>query len=474
MMLDKYNFMSMEYISGKIKFKKNCINKKIIFEIARVYDWYDEKITLKGEGTIKDGYLLFKINNGLEKGLYELLAIKDEQGNVLYGEENNNINPIDAFLINNTKGKNALDICKKVHLERDTFFSKPKYICDKDKATSFDVYIFCKNIKIDVNAQYEDIEIFPYEYLKMTSEVNYINSFFKEKANINLTVHQEKYEQEIPSAVFYMCNIMALDYEQAKKYALNKADILNNIYTTLLGSHGTYFAVVTLNKKEKMSQISILDTRYKGNLFLWAENGFNIRQYYKYLNKENSYLTVYMKLLNEAENEENRMLKYYRYWNILEGIASLKNFKEMKMKKWDGTVVFNKNGQELNIGVEALNNVFELIRINFAKNSEIEFLGKIEDIKSVKEFLEICYQRRNCCAHKGNCYFQDKNICLTTKNRMCRCKRNNIIHTEEPVQFQDKVLRRLQEITTQVILNELNKNTGKIIKEDIIVENLLK
>mgnify|MGYP001130594612 CR=1 FL=1 len=129
--------------------------------------------------------MLFKINNGLEKGLYELLAIKDEQGNVLYGEENNNINPIDAFLINNTKGKNALDICKKVHLERDTFFSKPKYICDKDKVTSFDVYIFCKNIKIDVNAQYEDIEIFPYEYLKMTSEVNYINSFFK---NMNIAV----------------------------------------------------------------------------------------------------------------------------------------------------------------------------------------------------------------------------------------------------------------------------------------------
>ena len=473
-MLDKYNFISMEYISGKIKLSKNWNNKKLIFKIARVYDWYDETITLSGEGIVKDGYLLFKINNGLEKGLYEILAIKDEQGNVLYGEESNNINPIDAFLINNLKEKNALDICKKVHIEREAFFTKPKYICNKDKAIPFDVYIFCKNIKIDVNAQYEDIEIFPYEYLKMTSEVNYINSFFKEKVNIDLTVHSEKYEHELPSAVFYMCNIMALDYEQAKEYALKKADILNNIYTTLLGSHGTYFAVITLNKKEKMSQISILDTRYKGNLFLWAENGFNIRQYYKYLNKENGYLTVYMKLLNEAKNEENRMLKYYRYWNILEGIASLKNFKKMKMKKWDGTIVCNKKGQELDIGEKALNNVFELIRSNFSKKSEMEFLGKIEYIKSVKEFLNICYQRRNCCAHRGNCYSQDKNICLATKDKMCNCKKNNIIHIEEPIPFQDIILRKLQEITTQIILNELNKNTGQIIKEDIIVESLLK
>ena len=54
----------MEYISGKIKLSKNWNNKKMIFKIARVYDWYDETITLSGEGIVKDGYLLFKINNG--------------------------------------------------------------------------------------------------------------------------------------------------------------------------------------------------------------------------------------------------------------------------------------------------------------------------------------------------------------------------------------------------------------------------
>ena len=57
---------------------------------------------------------------------------------------------------------------------------------------------------------------------------------------------------------------------------------------------------------------------------------------------------------------------------------------------------------------------------------------------------------------------------------MCNCKKNNIIHIEEPIPFQDIILRKLQEITTQIILNELNKNTGQIIKEDIIVESLLK
>lgn len=121
-----------------------------------------------------------------------------------------------------------------------------------------------------------------------------------------------------------------------------------------------------------------------------------------------------------------------------------------------------------------MNNVFELVRINFSKSTEKDFIGKIENIKSVKEFLSICYQRRNCCAHRGKCYSQDKDICLKTKDIMYNCKKNNIIHKEEPIQFQDKVLRKLEEITTQIILNELNRNTGQIIKEEKIVDSLLK
>ena len=473
-MLDKSNFLSMEYISGRIKYEKNIDDTTLIFIIAHVYDWYDESIRLEGSYKIEENSLVFKINNGLESGLYEILSIEDTKGNIIAGNKNNNIHPLDVFSINYSEEKDVINKNKKIHQNRDDFFNKPKYICNKENAIPFDVFIFCKNIKIDVNAQYQDIEVIPYEYLKMTSEVNYINSFFKNKVDIQLTVNSKNFENEFPSVVFHMSNIMALNYEQAKEYALKKVDILNNIYTTLLGSHGKYFSVITLNKKEKMSQISMIDTRYKGNLFLLAENGFNIRQYYKYLNENNSYLIVYMKLLNEAKNEENRMLQYYRYWNILEGIASLKNFTNSKMKKWDGTIVVNKQGKDINVGDEALNIVFELIRIKFSKSAEKDFLGKIENIRSIKEFLKICYQRRNCCAHRGECYKNNKNICLSTKDSMCICKKNNIIHEEDPIPFQDRVLRKLQDMTTEVILDEIRKNTGKIIKEDTEVLRMLK
>ena len=57
---------------------------------------------------------------------------------------------------------------------------------------------------------------------------------------------------------------------------------------------------------------------------------------------------------------------------------------------------------------------------------------------------------------------------------MCICKKNNIIHEEDPIPFQDRVLRKLQDMTTEVILDEIRKNTGKIIKEDTEVLRMLK
>ena len=473
MKLIKNNFVSMEKICGKITESTSIENGIYEFVLARVYDWYDEVLRIKGECINKGDYVEFKINNGLEKGLYEILAIKNEKDILVYGDEKKNVHPIGAFTINSSKSINAIDVCKQIHVNRERMFNRPKHLCNNGKGKIFDVYIFCKNIKIGVLAHYDDIEVFPYEYLKITNEIEYINSFFKEKAFIDLVRPEEKYTKEIPSAVFHVSNIVALNYDDAKEYALQKADILNNIFTVLLRSHGTYFAVIILNKTERISQISLLNENYKGNLLLLAENGFNIRQYYNYLNKNNSYLIVYMKLLNDAINEKSRLLKYYRYWNILEGIALLKNFKKKKMKNWNGDLVFNNKNKEILIGEEAVNNVFELLRINFSSNDEKYFINNLENIKNVKEFLQICYQRRNCCAHRGECYSQDKEICDNQRKIMNLCQKNNIIHKEEPSQFQDRILRKLQDVVVDVILKEIIRGVGTIEKEDNIIKNTI-
>ena len=182
-------------------------------------------------------------------------------------------------------------------------------------------------------------------------------------------------------------NIKADSYEDAEQYAMKKVEIVNNIYSILLKSHGHFFANVTMNTREKLSRLNIFNTRYKGNLFLFADQGHNVRHYYKILSQKGSYLNVYIKLLNEAIDEENRMMKYYRYWNILEGISDHYNLENNDMKRWNGSIAIGRNNLILNVRKESLNKVFELIRINYSTMDEYQFLGELDGIKTVKEFL---------------------------------------------------------------------------------------
>jgi len=151
-----------------------------------------------------------------------------------------------------------------------------------------------------------------------------------------------------------------------------------------------------------------------------------------------------------------------------------KRYANNSMKRWDGTTIYNKNGNEIQIGTEALNIVFELVRNNFVETSEENFLSNLDNVKSVKEFLGIYYQRRNCCAHRGECYYTDKEICVEAKNSMKLCKDSNIIYKEEPIFLQDRILRKLEEISFHIVLNELNSKAGSLKKQINNVYNLLK
>ena len=95
--------------------------------LTQVYDWFDEKVFLYVRGNIKNGILNYEIDNNFIKGLYAIL---------------------------------------------------------------YNAFIFSKNILVSTIVQYDDIQIFPYDYLKYTGEVNYVNSFLK-KICCNLKFDEE-------------------------------------------------------------------------------------------------------------------------------------------------------------------------------------------------------------------------------------------------------------------------------------------
>lgn len=471
--LNNNNLKYKQNISGKFYLNKKGGTIDCIFCVARVYDWFDSLIEIPGEIVVENNEARFNVENELEKGLYIFLGVYTVEGKAIVGNRKDNLNFLEAFTVEGNIKKTPTELYNLVVNIREQSFNRAKGEHSEQRTSKYHVYIFAKFIKLGTRAQYDDIEIYPFDYLKMESEVNYINRFFDTYKDVSINVKGDRFESSVPAAVFCIRNIYAESYEKAEKYALAKADILNNIFTALLRSHGTFFATVVLNENEKMSKISMLDSRYKGNLLLLAEQGFNIRHYYKVIANKNSYIRVYLKLLNEAMKEHDRMLSYYRYWNILEGISSKKDFVNKEMRTWEGTIVKNKKGEICKIGDNALNNVFELFRVNFSSVSSTDFVNDLEKITRPKEFISVCYQRRNCCAHHGDCNMTDKKRCSLNKD-MVRCKNNNIIHEDEPLGFQDKILRKLQDSTFQIILNEIHSQCGTVDKETKIICQLLK
>lgn len=462
-MIDKETFNKDEIISGTIKcdgikdgeYKINVI-------LTKVYDWFDEKISVIGKCNIINSSLHFEINNNFDKGLYTIIKIADVNGTFSIGKEVNEY-ILGAFKVMGNNS-NSIELFKKIYTRREMNFSKEKTLSNSKDAKIYDVLLFSKNIMVKTIAQYDDVQIIPYEYLGCKSEISYINNFIKNNTELGLAFKKEKFDSSIPCCVFFVKNIKASSYEDAENYALKKADLLNSIYSMLLKSHGHFFAIVTMNEDEKMAKLNIFNTRYKGNLLLYADQGHNVLHYYKELSKKNSYINVYIKLLNEAIDEENRMMKYYRYWNILEGISEHNKLENNDMKNWLGNDIKNTKNKVIKVGNQSLDKVFELIRINYSNKTEIELLGDIEGITKVKEFLSICYQRRCCCAHNGENCRNDSKVCVSIPE--LRCLKYNIIHKDEPLGFQDRILRRLEELVIDVLRIEIIKETGPSSKID--------
>ena len=169
-------------------------------------------------------------------------------------------------------------------------------------------------------------------------------------------------------------------------------------------------------------------------------------------------------------NEEDKIIKYYRLWIVLEGIASIKNYEKEEMKKWNGDVVKNKNGDTVYVGDKSLDIVFELIRRSSLYSEDF---FKVESITTPKEFLSVCYQRRCCAAHHGSCVCEDLQKCNLTKKEMKRCSENMIVHGNPKDVFSDKILWNLQLLTFSIVKNEMEQTYGKVIKETDYISRLI-
>lgn len=438
-------------------------------EIVKVYDWYDEVEYLEGFCNKKDDLFQIECENKLCQGLYLILCLKNHEGVVIAGKSHDSTQLLDAFTVKGTSDKSPVDMYQSLVNNRKHLFNLPKNDFENNEASPFDIAIFCKNTNADVRVMYGDIELIPYNQLSLGNEIEYLNAFLSDEGYV-LNYDKNKNGSKLPSAVLRIANVFACTDDEAVDFALKKAELINNLFTLMMQGNGSFFAVVVFDKNKQAAQLRPIQPHYVGNLLKWINQGHFIRTYYDAMKDTNTYLKLYIKLLTDAMNEEDQMIKYYRLWIVLEGIAGLKKYDNEVMKKWNGEIVTNKKGDPILIGSESLNIVFELIRRSALFSEEF---FKVEKITTPKEFLSICYQRRCCSAHHGSCVLDDPLICNSEKQEMKRCNENRIIHGNPRDVFTDHILWNLQQLTFSIVKQEIEHEFGKVKKEDEIVLDLI-
>lgn len=436
----------------------------ITLEVARVEEWYDCVFTVAMEGNIKDGMLFFEflLDNKFKEGLYYFLSI------IVCNENDEIVLKVDrlkeekSFFIVNSKellSRNLSDIYEEIVTKREEVFYSPVSNLNYPGDLIFEAILFCKNLYVQNNVTYGQVEIIPYKNLSYKSEIDYINEFFKKfetfiRINENNLSILESHDR--PSAVIHIPTIETNSVENAGVIALEMASKLVNLYTLFRKSHGEIWGICIIDRITYKKYFKFIGMGYKGNLFegvMAGEDCNQIRNAFYRLMGNYANHNIYLNLLNEAIKENDRLMKYYRLWNILESLGRDKGLLGQKRFDWNNRKI-KEQGKHARIE-SAKQLVFELLRANISSiKTEEELLKDIDGLNRISQLLNICYQRRNCCVHQGKCLKNDATVCRIEdrKCKLCRQFMDDNCHGD---MLEDKILLTLEEITFSIVKLDL-------------------
>lgn len=437
-------------------------------ELVHVYDWYDQMERISANCVIFKG--VFKTDYvQMVKGVYLICCARAENGKLIFGRsEHEGFDIQRAFCVGHSCEKtdnDVRDIYSNIVNHREAVFSEVKGDIING-TTLFDCFVFVKNLNVYSTIEYGDASVIPYNKYKSLSEAQLIDSFF---TNEKVTFDYTSSLREGFAAVIYIKNIMADENgEYAKKYALERASIIANLFSISNHDNCQIVATVTRKKKENTYSIRVIDPIYQGNLLRLTDQGFWLRALYNYLLNNDSNIKVYIKLFNEAVTEENIWASYFKFWVLLEVMAEAYETKGKIMTAWDGTTIYDKDGKAKVIETN-FDSVIELMRIKYSHQYNRDFI-KVDSIGNIKDFLSVCYQRRCCFAHYGGCNPNNHNLCKQ-KDQYIRCKSNL---SQKKGWFDDRVWSRLESLVRELIYIEIKDSIGKTPRETMYLDELVK
>ena len=444
-------------------------NGEMLVQLIRIYDYYDESFWVNADGVVHARSLTCKITSPLEKGLYALRCIKEKESSTIimgndFSENVDSLMNLGVFSVGiEGKREQYLSVVEYIQGHREEQLSAIKTKNQPKGEDIFDVYVFLKNIKVKTNLYYGGIELMPFSEFVCLSEISIINEKMNE-IGIQLNFDKHMKSEVRPTAIACVRNIQSGNGIEAEKLAINKAEILNYLYSFLTRGNGEIIAAVSLNKTNATSHIQISDAHYTGDLLLLGDQGFYIRHLYEGLCADNERALMYLKLFNEAMRENKRMPRFLKLWMTLVTIAEGKGYVGKEKRDWNGNIkgIIKLNDKNL---------VFELFRECFAKEDPNQNRFTVDYINSAEDFMRVCYARRCCYAHHGTCIIGNSAVCKNDEDHIL-CRMNSRADYDYEL-FDDHILFRLESVVNEIISRELRLSIGETKKNKLLLEAYL-
>ncbi|WOD09055.1 hypothetical protein [Marinomonas sp. GJ51-6] len=246
-------------------------------------------------------------------------------------------------------------------------FNRPFKI-DDDK-NSYSVFTFIKGVLISRHVKFEHFEMIPTRQgLDSKDSLGFVNSFIRDNTKIQSYFEYSEQRRNAsrsgePVVVLHFPYLKASTMEKTLEYCEREADKLILALGIIRGAKGSIFENIVVDKATNKATNFYRPTNYRGNLLagdLTGETPSNIDRVFSALDKD-AYLEFIARLYNETKAEPSQDFKCVRYWQILEMLATKKNYPKAALLDFDNTPLLDSGGKQRECS-GSVNIVFQLLK----------------------------------------------------------------------------------------------------------------
>lgn len=311
-----------------------------------------------------------------------------------------------------------------------------------DVKTFVRCFALIKGLKLGQRYTFSKFEIFPLNQgLESRDELNLTNAFLQQ-FHLGITF---PYDEQVsmqsqslyPVAIVHFPLIITDTVAAARDFVIKKIKYLLQAFSLTRGANAQLFDIVCIESQTGIATRFSSASSYKGNLLTGRLSGEDPSSLQKYIEnlETDSFKSFLVRLHKEAIQEESVDFKFLRYWNILEILATSKNYNEGdNLLNHDGSIVFAKDGTTPLKVKGSTNTVFNLLR----ENGTVAF-----------ENVQMWFALRNAVAHFGTIWQWEK----LARNREHAESAINIISSANG---HNPILFDLKETVKLVLMRELN------------------